>query len=352
MMTKSASTILLIEDNPADSIFLKKLLSNTIFRDWQVIERTCLADALDSPNPEYPSLALLDLSLPDSSGSESFNLLKRNNPNLPIIVLTGMNDLNLATELIKQGAQDYLIKDEINGRLLEKSMDYAIERHHLKIENEKFNDRLLDSVLEAQDRERSRIAKELHDGIVQTLTAISLNLSSLRETLIKCDAKSIEQFEKCVTGLSQTINETRNISHALMPRAVAELGLVNSIESLGSDLSESTNIHFDFLINLNTEPEERMKIVFYRIIQELVNNAVKHSEAKNVIVQLLEYPDCFSLMVEDDGIGFDREEVKKEKNCFGLHSIESRVSSIGGALELDSRHGKGTNVSVSFLKPQ
>ena len=349
-MTKIKRKILLIEDNLDDRILIKKFLSLTQFGKWEIAEKVRLSDALETIEEISPDIAILDLSLPDSSGIESFNQLKLNFGGTPIIVLTGLSDEKLAKDLIKYGAQDYLVKGDFDMKLLEKSMIYAIERHKLKLENDRAKEMLLDSVLEAQDQERSRIAKELHDGVVQSLTAVSLNFGLLRSNLSTFDKKTVFHYEKCAENLSMSIDEIRNISHSLMPRVIAEMGLVNSIEAMIADIQNVTDINFDFLTNLETELSEKIKMAIYRIVQELINNAIKHSNSKNVIIQLLEYPEYVSLMVEDDGIGFDKSIVIEEKNCFGLQSIESRVNSLGGSLEVDSKPDKGANIFVSLSK--
>ena len=227
---------------------------------------------------------------------------------------------------------------------------YAIERNRLKLENDKSKESLLESIMEAQDKERSRIAKELHDGVVQSLTAVSLNFGLLRSNLSQFDQNTLFHYEKCSENLSLSIDEIRNISHSLMPKIITERGLVDSIEGLIADISEATTIHFDFLTNLESELQEKNIITIYRIVQELINNAIKHSNATNVIIQLFEYSEYVSLMVEDDGVGFDMDTTIQEKDCFGLHSIESRINAIGGMFEVDSKPGNGSNILVSLNK--
>ncbi|GHE59594.1 MULTISPECIES: response regulator [Roseivirga] len=342
--------VLLIEDNLDDRFLIKEFLSFSTTNYWKVEEAARISTALEKLDNAKPDVILLDLSLPDSQGVDSFQLIKRNVSSTPIIILTGFSDVSLAKQLIKQGAQDYLVKGEYDPRLLEKSIEYGIERHRLKLENERAKERLLDSVLEAQDKERSRIAKELHDGVVQSLTAVSLNLGVLRQWLKKTDEDTLKHYEKCTTNLASTIDEIRNISHSLMPRSIADMPLTDALEGLIEDIEKACDIKFEFVASLEKEPEEKLKLTLYRIVQELVNNALKHSEANTLFVQLIEYPEYLLLMVEDDGVGFDKTNTLESKNCFGLYSIESRVNSLGGTIELDTKPGQGTNVFVSFPK--
>ena len=317
---------------------------------WQIAEATRLSEAIEHIEQTTPEVILLDLSLPDSHGEETFYQAKRNAPNIPIVILTGLSDVNLSKKLIQKGAQDYLVKGEYDTRLLEKSIEYAIERHRLKLENDRTKERLIDSVLETQDKERSRIAKELHDGVVQSLTVVALSLGLFRKSASNFDEDTQLHYEKCSENLSNTIDEIRNISHTLMPRSIAEMSLAEALGALVEDMEYSTGIDFHFLINLMNEPDEKLKLAIYRIVQELVNNAVKHSQASTLFIQTIEYPDYIYLMVEDNGVGFSKTDTMESKNCFGLYSIESRVNSLNGTLEIDSKPGKGTNILITFFK--
>lgn len=348
----AVKSILLIEDNPDDRFFIKKYLSMGNLKGWEIAEAVRLSDAIEYIEQTTPEVILLDLSLPDSHGEETFNQAKRNAPHIPIVILTGLSDINVSKKLIQKGAQDYLVKGEYDTRLLEKSIEYAIERHRLKLENDRTKERLIDSVLETQDRERARIAKELHDGVVQSLTVVSLSLGLFRKSAASFDKTTQLHFEKCTEHLSNTIDEIRNISHTLMPRSIAEMSLAEALGALVEDMEYSTGINFHFLINLMNEPDEKLKLAIYRIVQELVNNAVKHSQATTLFIQTIEYTDYIYLMVEDNGVGFSKTDIMGSKNCFGLYSIESRVNSLNGTLEIDSKPGKGTNILITFFKNQ
>lgn len=349
-MPENSGTILLVEDSPTDKILIKKYLSRSSFKDWEVHDRSRLASALEALQESTPDIILFDLSLPDSTGMDSYVHLRRNNDKVPVVVLTGMSDLELAKSLIKMGAQDYLIKGEFDTKLLEKAIDYAMERNKLKLENNHTKESLLDSVLEAQDQERGRIAKELHDGVVQSLTAVSLNIALLKEQSAKAGKNFAAQLEKCERGLAAGIDEIRNISHSLMPRVIAEMSLTNAIESLIADLSDAVSLEISFLSNFDMELDKKRKITIYRIVQELMNNTIKHAQANNLIIQLIQYADAVCLMLEDDGVGFDLQQVKDNKSCFGLQSIESRINAVGGVFEIDSNPGRGTNVIISIQK--
>jgi DNA-binding response OmpR family regulator len=173
--------ILLIEDNPADARLIKEYLSdvkNTAF-DFKNTER--LQEGIEILENEFIDVVLLDLNLPDSKGLGSFDQIFAIAPSVPIIVLTGLNDEATAIKAVKMGAQDFLVKDKVEGDLLIRSMKYAIERKRAEEEHQKLLEQRIRSlaIIEAQENERRRISRELHDGLGQLLSAAKLNIGMI-----------------------------------------------------------------------------------------------------------------------------------------------------------------------------
>lgn len=135
--------ILIVEDNPADLFVLEGLLWKTRLPIGQIIKAKSNEDADLLLKKEKPNLILLDLSLPDSVGIESFKHINNIAPNIPIIVLTGLSDMDMALETMAAGAQDYLVKSEFDEKLLSKSIQYSIERkrnlENIRVSNERYN---------------------------------------------------------------------------------------------------------------------------------------------------------------------------------------------------------------------
>ncbi len=196
------------------------------------------------------------------------------------------------------------------------------------------------AMIEGQEQERLRIAKDLHDGLGGLLTTIKAHVGSLA-------LPPSDLFGKTVDLIDHACVEVRRISHNMMPGALALSGLSGALDDLVGQLRRSGyNCHLEVLGNVDELPQTRMVMV-YRIVQELTNNIRKHAEAKQILIQLLRHQSEFTLIVEDDGQGFDLE-AARQKNSVGLQSIDSRVRYLQGAWDVDSVTSEGTTVTVRF----
>lgn len=201
----------------------------------------------------------------------------------------------------------------------------------------------MNAVFEAQEEERRRIAKELHDGVGQTITAIRLNYQSLA---MKASEKELESdFGKIEEMLDSAAREVRSISHQMIPRELEQFGLTAAIEGMLNLNFEKTPIQYQFEHSGFTERiNPQIELVLFRILQELISNVIKHSKAGNLNVQLVKLKSHVALTVSDDGIGFDVEQ--KEKNGIGLLNIASRIDGIKGHLHYESAPNAGTTVTI------
>ncbi|MGD1847514.1 MAG: PAS domain-containing protein [Salibacteraceae bacterium] len=210
-------------------------------------------------------------------------------------------------------------------------------------------EKILATIIETEDRERKRIAKELHDSLGQNLTTASLHLDAVRKELHLLNPQKQEKFTTGFNFLNQAIAEARNISHNLMPKAIEDFGYVLATESLIDNLIPVTNIQFEFYNNLNGERlPEVIELNLYRITQEAINNLVKYANASKVTLQLIRHFHSVILTIEDNGIGFDTRKLKDKTATFGIHSMQSRASSVKGELHIDSAPGSGTNLTVEI----
>lgn len=227
---------------------------------------------------------------------------------------------------------------------------FLYKRHQAK-QQQKFNSNMLaqkevylKAVVEAQEDERKRIASDLHDSVGQNLTAVKLGLSSIMVTCSNQPSLSTK-FEDLAQTLNSTIQEVRNISHQMMPRMLQEDGLVPAI----ADMLEKTFRHTQFSYNfehfgLESRLDEKIEIGLFRIVQELINNIIKHSEATQVSVQLLRNAQMLILLVEDNGKGFALSSDKKAG--IGLLNISSRVETIHGEFNLEPSPNSGTLATI------
>jgi two-component system NarL family sensor kinase len=203
------------------------------------------------------------------------------------------------------------------------------------------------AVINAEERERGRIAADLHDGLGQLLSASLLNLKLLFERLA-LNEENKERAEQAISLLSNSYDEMRSISQQLMPEVVIRKGLILAVLGLAERSS-----HEGFSIHVDSHSDEyaldrEQEVVIYRIIQEVVNNAHKHSGADQLSIQFNSDLRGTTISLEDNGIGFD---INMEKQGLGLSNIRSRVDYLGGTLDLDSSPGKGT-LTILFIPPR
>lgn len=212
-------------------------------------------------------------------------------------------------------------------------------------EQRKAEKRAISAIIEGEERERQRIAKELHDGLGQYLSAANMNLKSVFEDSGIPPGKLSDTFENGLQLLNYAISETRNISQNLLPKAIQDYGLEMAIESLVNQLKKATEISFYLYRNLDgVDLGENIQINLYRIAQEALNNAIRHGKPENVNVQLIYSMGDILLTVEDNGAGFDPEE--KNSSGLGLRSMKTRVGAMSANLDIISTIGRGTIVSV------
>jgi PAS domain S-box-containing protein len=209
--------------------------------------------------------------------------------------------------------------------------------------------RLLSSIIEGEDRERQRVALELHDGIGQYLTATNLNMESLKKDVEKLPPKKYQQFMNGLVLLSMAIDETRNLSHALMPKALSDYGLVVSLKSLIEKLKKTSIPDIFFYTRIDEDRlNEQARINIYRVIQEAMSNSLRHSKGTRIDVQAVMHNDTLVILIEDNGVGFDYGNAVKKKGGIGLQSIKNRVVSMNGTIEVDTMQGRGTSLTIEI----
>lgn len=202
------------------------------------------------------------------------------------------------------------------------------------------------SLLKGQEDERNRLAKDLHDGLGGLLSGVKLQLGAMKGNLI-LSADNAVAFDRALNKLDESIIEMRRVAHNMMPEALIKLGLKQAVYDYCSSLSQQQ----PFTINcemhgLDERMDNSVEMVLYRIVQELLNNVVKHSNASTILVQMMREGDGqVSITVEDDGKGFDPEKINT-LNSAGLRNIRSRVNYLNGTMDIKSAPGKGTSVYI------
>ena len=208
--------------------------------------------------------------------------------------------------------------------------------------------KIIATIMNTEDRERTRISKEVHDSLGQTLSAIALNMDKVNQEVSLLGEKEQKRFSNLNKLINQAVNESRNIAHNLMPSTLSDFGYSLAVENMIETLKGATDTKFNFYTNYNKNRlDKSAELGLYRITQEAVNNIIKHAQAKNVTIQLMCYPDIIILTIEDDGIGFDLHN-SNELSRFGLNSMENRARSLNAEFSLDSELGKGTVITLQI----
>lgn len=202
----------------------------------------------------------------------------------------------------------------------------------------------LRAVVEAQEQERKRIAKDLHDGVGQSLTGVRLGLNAFKVNSELSEANKLK-INDLTTVVDQTIQEVRTLSHQMMPRILQEDGLIPALSDMLEKSFRFSPIQYEFEhYGISDRFREGVEIGLYRISQELVNNIIKHSGANRVSVQLFKNGKYLVLLVEDNGKGFEMNEL--EKSGIGLMNITSRVETIQGEFNLSPSPQSGTLATI------
>ncbi len=191
------------------------------------------------------------------------------------------------------------------------------------------------SVLE---KERARLATDLHDELGPLLSVIKFQV----DTVEIQDQKDAEQLQSASTHLDSLMDRVRTISYNLMPSVLIRKGLSSSIQDFLARVEEATGLKTSYSCTAPPHLPEDISINIYRIVQEVVHNAVKHAKAKNLIIEMNKEKEDLILLIRDDGIGFNPEQASQKGSGLGLKSIKSRVDLMNGSLRLESKENKGT----------
>lgn len=202
------------------------------------------------------------------------------------------------------------------------------------------------AVIEAEEKERMRIARDLHDGVGQSLSAAKLNLSSLESKLKQIDLETQSALKNAIDLVDESVKEVRAVSHSMMPNALMKSGLVAAVREFINKLSTIKNLKIDLdITGLNERLEPSTETVLFRVLQEIVSNIIKHANANHITIQLIKDGSELTIMIEDNGVGFDTAQMN-EFSGIGLKNIYSRIEYLKGSVNFDSVPGKGTTVVI------
>jgi two-component system, NarL family, sensor kinase len=207
-----------------------------------------------------------------------------------------------------------------------------------------------ESIIKGQEEERSRLARDLHDGPGGILSGIKLTLNNMTENVILSEQNALT-FDRALGQLDTAISEMRRVAHSMMPETLIKFGLTDALNDFCDGISQSGKLKVRFLAlgMASTKLPQTTEVTLYRIVQELLNNTLKHANATEALVQLSKNDNLLSLSVEDNGRGFDTNNILTSKGI-GMKNIENRVAFLNGTMDIKSEINKGTSVFIEFDK--
>ncbi len=340
------SNILIVDDDPFSRETLESILTGrgyTLHMTENGPQALAKADAL------RPDLILLDVMMPGMDGFEVCRRL-RSTPGLaevPILLLTALDDPASRLKGIDSGADDFLTKpidrQELRARV--RTITRLNRYRTLLDQRESLRD-LARRLVAAQEQERLRISRELHDELGQVLTAHLINLQLLNGDLPPQASALRPRLEALAQDTSETLARMRQLAQDLRPPALETLDLPAALENYCQDYGERSHLQIHF----ETEPipplGDTAAITLYRSMQEALTNVVRHAEASQAWVELALENESITLTIQDNGKGFSSTGVKS--HGIGIQGLRERLTMAGGSLTIRSTPGRGTILTASL----
>lgn len=237
-------------------------------------------------------------------------------------------DLQIAKEKLSQYSQ---------------TLEQQVKKRTAQLENTQENlKNLSKNIIASQEREKALVARELHDHLGQVLTALRIDAVWIEKKLFGMDPESGERATKMCALIDDTITDVRNMAYRLRPRVLDDLGLADALESLVTDFESRSNVSCIFKCDPIPEIDDTVSTALYRIGQEALTNALKHSQATMVTVELTTDAEGIVLIIKDNGCGFTPGE--NPMGGFGLEGMKERANLVGGRLDITSNPGDGTTI--------
>jgi len=345
--------LLIVEDSEDDALLLVRELKragyDAIFE--RVDTRQAMGRALASRTWD---LVIADYSMPHFNGIEAMELLQKSDLDIPFIFVSGAVGENTAVAAMKAGAHDYVMKGNLRRLVpaIERELREAEVRHERKRAEEELRRsreqlRALTAYLQSvREEERVKIAREIHDDLGQSLTALKMDLAWLKGKLPGDQRPLQDKAEIMMELIDSMIHTLRRISTELRPAVLDNLGLTAAIEWQAQDFQNRTGIRCELKRTLNDlQLDQNISTTFFRIFQETLTNVTRHAKATEVKISLEEKQSKLILEVKDNGRGITEEEVYGS-NSLGILGMRERTLLLGGELQISGVAGKGTTVTV------
>lgn len=343
--------ILVIDDNQGNLDLIFILLKKD-FPDYEVILSLSGREGVEIAQKAIPDTILLDIMMPEMDGFEVCHHLKGNEStrHIPILLVSAMTEKSYLVKGLNAGADAFIskpvdrsqLKAQVNVMLRIKNAEDMLRKR-----NEKLRDLNFELTI-AEELGRRKMAEYLHDGLGQTISIAALKLSSIaRAGLPPAVTKTLDESAEL---LRLAISDSRALVYDLSPPILYELGLIAAIKWKLEQIEKKNSIQTGFrsnedAINLETE----LKILIFRMVCELLNNAVKHAGADLITVEMMNNAQHIVIKVIDNGKGFDLNQSSplSDPGGFGLFSINERLDALQGSMTIDSAPSKGAKITIT-----
>ena len=343
-----SSKILIVDDDPFGLTTLESTLNG---QGYNITSADNGLTALKKADELMPDLILLDVMMPIMDGFEVCRRI-RATPKLaevPIIILTALDDRDSRLLGIEAGADDFLSKPVDRQELrLRVNTILRLNRYRTLLTQREDLRQMAGRVVTAQEEERKRLSRELHDDLGQALIAHALSLRNLQSELPMQPDLLSARLDTLIADTNQTINKMRLLAHDIRPTLLDTLGLRSALEAYCREFSLRTGLPVLFEADLKLpEMSDVYSITLYRILQETLTNVIKHSNASQVWVELTIEEHQIILTIQDNGSGFSKEDDSSRKGI-GIAGLRERLTLVGGELMVSSSSTKGTIISAQL----
>ncbi len=356
---KAPLRILYLEDEPLDAELVKSALDreDIACKIFRVETGDAFIEAIDNGGFD---IIFADHSLPGFDGLSALAIAKERCPSIPFIFISGTMGEELAIETLKRGAKDYVLKDRISRLVpsVRRALEEVAEKFErmkaimaLKISHEQLRN-LAAHLESAREEERTRIAREIHDELGQTLTALKMDLSVMDRKLGA--NQGIQTLGELVKADLQLVNEiiktVKRLCTELRPSVLDNLGLGAAIEWQAEEYQKRSGIECEVnLVPDDITVDGKNAIALFRIFQESLNNVLRHAKATKVKVTLRDQGDSVMLEISDNGVGITREQPSKV-DSFGLLGMRERVQICNGEMRIAGSQNGGTTITIIIPK--
>lgn len=364
-----ATRVLLIEDNAGDAHLVTRLLTAARYGRFAVRTAGRLSAGITLLRAEAIDAAVLDLSLPDSSGLDTIKAFRAAAPDLPVIVLTGLDDRETGLRALREGCQDYLVKGNTDGETMARAIIHSVQRKRLEVElvqakatlqaaYDGLEQRVVERTRElrrvaveatlAEERERQAIARDLHDDLGQMLHVAKIKLGRLARPTTNAGRDAVmADLNEVVAEASRMV---RSLTSQLSPPMLHELGLGPALSWLAEEMGRSHGLMVAVEASGAMPPlPQAHSAILFRATRELLINVSKHAATDAARVMVSAPDQTLILSVVDRGAGMiDWQHAMAAATGFGLASVRERITFLGGAMDIRTAPGQGTTVTLAL----